>query len=309
MEQGSSNVLPYVRIGDAVEKSITSIKDRMNGVKYGLDTRWKKLNKVIGGGIQWENQYCLAGISGSGKSSIANMLETDLFDLNPTEQFIVLNFNFEMPSYRQITRKFSNIMKKTVSELNSVDTCLSSKTFLELQQVKENIKKYNIFYFDVPGDNGQIYDTIMHFYKSYGSKYKLLNIFDHTRLINRKGEKDEFEVVVNASKMGMELKKKIGCTNLFLSQLNGNIESEKRLTNPRLHYPIRTDLYGNDAMFQSCDSVFVAHRPKMLGIEFYGPNKIPTDDLVAFHVLKNREGDPGMIRMKDVLEYNTIEEM
>jgi uridine kinase len=48
------------------------------------------------GGIEPNVIISIAGISGSGKSSLANSLETDLIDLNPTEDIVVLSFNFEI---------------------------------------------------------------------------------------------------------------------------------------------------------------------------------------------------------------------
>ena len=50
------------------------------------------------GGIEPNAIYTIAGISGSGKSSFVNTLETDLVDLNTNEDIIVLSFSFEISS-------------------------------------------------------------------------------------------------------------------------------------------------------------------------------------------------------------------
>ena len=47
------------------------------------------------------------------------MLETDIIDLNPNENVIVLSFNFEMLSSRQVGRKLSYKLKRTTSQLYS----------------------------------------------------------------------------------------------------------------------------------------------------------------------------------------------
>lgn len=39
--------------------------------------------------------FTIAGISGSGKSSVANMLVMDLIDLNPDQDIVVLYFSLE----------------------------------------------------------------------------------------------------------------------------------------------------------------------------------------------------------------------
>ena len=54
------------------------------------------------GGIEPNTVYTIAGISGSGKSSMANLIQTDLIDLNPNEDIIVLTFSLEMVGFRQV---------------------------------------------------------------------------------------------------------------------------------------------------------------------------------------------------------------
>jgi len=119
------------------------------------------------GGIEPNTIYTIAGISGSGKSSFANSLETDLFDLNPNENFVVLSFNFEMLASRQVGRKLSYKMKKTTSELyhGNVDSeALNDDEFKTLVTNAEKIKQYPIYYVDCPGTVEEIRATIIDFY-------------------------------------------------------------------------------------------------------------------------------------------------
>ena len=53
------------------------------------------------GGIEPNAIYTFSGISGSGKSSLVNTLETDLIDLNPNRELVVLSFNFVLASRQQ----------------------------------------------------------------------------------------------------------------------------------------------------------------------------------------------------------------
>ena len=77
--------------------------------------------------------FTIAGISGSGKSSVANMLVMDLIDLNPDQDIVVLYFSLEMVDYRNVGRIISNKTKKTVSELySSIDT-LSDEDLLKAE--------------------------------------------------------------------------------------------------------------------------------------------------------------------------------
>ena len=96
MEANLNNALNYVHISSATDEALTYIDNRRKGVFYSLRTRWKKLNNTINGGFEPHSLVTIAGISGSGKSSFANSLETDLFDMNPNVDFAVLSFNMEI---------------------------------------------------------------------------------------------------------------------------------------------------------------------------------------------------------------------
>lgn len=90
------NILPYKSIIEPTEEIIKYISDRRSGASMSLKTRWDKFNKACMGGIEPNVIYTIAGISGSGKSSFANSLETDLFDLNKEVEFVVLSFSLEI---------------------------------------------------------------------------------------------------------------------------------------------------------------------------------------------------------------------
>jgi replicative DNA helicase len=90
------STLEYRHIGDAAKEIVTYIDDRRKGKVRSLRTRWPKFNRRCMGGIEPNTIYTIAGVSGSGKSSFVNSLETDLFDLNKTTDFVVLSFNWEM---------------------------------------------------------------------------------------------------------------------------------------------------------------------------------------------------------------------
>lgn len=96
MEQTSCKPLEYKNINKPTNEIINYINERRKGSISSLKTRWAKFNKQCMGGIEPNTIYTIAGISGSGKSSFINSLETDLFELNKDKEFIVLNFNMEI---------------------------------------------------------------------------------------------------------------------------------------------------------------------------------------------------------------------
>src|SRR4030042_5606704 len=112
-------MLPYRHISDAANDIVNYIHDRRSGKVKSLRTRWAKFNNQCMGGIEPNTIYTIAGRSGSGKSSFLSSLESDLFDLNPKEDFVVLSFNFEMLSSKQVGRKISYRLEKTTQQLYS----------------------------------------------------------------------------------------------------------------------------------------------------------------------------------------------
>ena len=108
MEQESFKTLPFKTIAEVTDESVRYIQARKDKTIVPLKTRWSKFNKVCCGGLEPNMILTIAGGSGSGKSAFANTLETDLIDLNTDQDIVILDFSFEMLSYRQIGRKLSN---------------------------------------------------------------------------------------------------------------------------------------------------------------------------------------------------------
>jgi len=99
MEMTLNKGLAYKHIKEPTKEILQYIDNRRKGVSKSLKTRWSKFNRQCMGGIEPNTIYTIAGISGSGKSSFINSLETDLFELNSKGNFVVLSFNFEIFTY------------------------------------------------------------------------------------------------------------------------------------------------------------------------------------------------------------------
>lgn len=311
MEQTFYNKsLIYKSIEIASDEAMDYIDQRRHFKLQSLMTKWPKFNNLCMGGIEPNVLYTIAGISGSGKSSFVNSLESDLFEQNPKANIAILNFSFEMLSSRQVGRKLSYKLSKTTKDLYSGDykNPLNDADFKRVEDSLQNIRNLPIYYVDTPGTVDQIRTTIRNFVTNEGKGKWVIIILDHTLLTKGRNSEAERTTLADLQRLFIEVKKYSRNTIIQLSQLNRNIEESDRIANQSMHYPMRKDIFGADSLFQASDYVLVIHRPEIIGIEAYGLGGLPVKDRIYVHFLKNREGSLGIIAFNNNLKYNRMDE-
>lgn len=307
MEQTSSKTLSFRHISTATSEAVEYIRKRKNHEIQSLATRWKKFNKSCMGGIEPNTIYTIVGISGSGKSSFVNTLETDLIDLNSNQDVIVLNFSFEMLSSRQVGRKISSKLRQTTAELYSANNELTDDLLDRVEQTSQQIKSYPIYYVDTPGTVEDIASTINYFYETKAKDKKFVIILDHTLLVEGQNRESALQVISELQKLFIKVKKLPSTTIIQLSQMNRNIENPERINNPSMHYPMRSDISSADTIFHASDYVICIHRPELLNIQQYGPSRLLVKNKVYLHILKNRDaGECAILEFDNDLKYNNL---
>lgn len=294
-------------MSEVAQEAIEYIGGRRSHSISSLKTRWVKFNKQCMGGIEPNVVMTIAGISGSGKSSFANLIQTDLIDLNPNDEVVVLTFSLEMVGFRQVGRTLSNKLRKTTSTLYSSETDLDDNTFRQVIAVSNQLKEYPIYFVDDPGTPTQVRDIIYAFYNQYvkdtGKHFVI--IYDHALLTKQVGS--IIETISELERVFIQAKKLPLTSIIQIAQMNRNIEQSERINNALSHYPMRSDISSSDAIFQASDYVLVIHRPEILNILEYGPNHLPTQNKVYIHMLKNRDaGKPCILEFENDLAYNNI---
>lgn len=307
MEQMSSKTLSFRHISTATNEAVEYIRKRKNHEIQSLRTRWNKFNKSCMGGIEPNTIYTIVGISGSGKSSFVNTLETDLIDLNSNQDVIVLNFSFEMLSSRQVGRKISSKLRQTTAELYSANNELTDDLLDRVEQTSQQIKSYPIYYVDTPGTVEDIASTINYFYETKAKDKKFVIILDHTLLVEGQNRESALQVISELQKLFIKVKKLPNTAIIQLSQMNRNIENPERINNPSMHYPMRSDISSADTIFHASDYVICIHRPELLNIQQYGPNRLLVKNKVYLHILKNRDaGECTILEFDNDLKYNNL---
>lgn len=305
MEQRLSNLIRPMSV--VANEAVRYIAGRRNNEIVSLKTRWSKFNKQCMGGIEPNTVLTIAGISGSGKSSFANLITTDVIDLNPQENIIVLNFSLEMVGFRQVGRTLSNKLRRTTSTLYSSEKSLDDETFRKVISVTNQLKEYPIYFVDSPTTPTQVESIIYEFYNTYvkGTNKHFLIIYDHALLTKQVGS--ILETISELERVFIQIKKLPMTSVIQLAQMNRNIEAPERINNPMSHYPMRSDLSSSDAIFQASDYVCVIHRPEILNIQEYGKSKLSTTNKVYIHMLKNRDaGKPCILQFENDLAYNNL---
>lgn len=296
--------ISYKTIAQAADESVAYIRARKDHTIVPLKTRWRKFNKVCCGGIEPNMIITIAGISGSGKSSIVNAIETDLIECNPTQDVVVLDFSFEMVSFRSVTRKLSYRLKRTTSELYSAYDSIDDSTMQMVEEEANKLKKYQIYYVDTPCTVEAIEKTIDYFHNNIAKGKWLIVILDHALLVEGDSERG---TIVDLQKMFIRKKKLSNTSIIQLSQMNRNIEQPERINNPALHFPLRSDLAASDALFHASDYVIAINRPELLNLQSYGIRHLPVRNKVYLHFLKVRDaGEPCILEFENDLKYGNL---
>lgn len=330
MEKTSFKSLAIKQMPEIVNDAIKFIESRQKGLEPSLKVKSKKINDTFLDGFDWGRIATVAGMSGAGKSTLVRQWLTEITEIN--EQPIeVLSFQFEMMSTDEVARDVATKVDKTVKEIYSAGTALSEA---DLKKVKEELTKLSEYNFNIVDNRGtvrEIKDTITNFVetkKLADSKKGLIITIDNSLLVKREDGQGEKDCIDELMFTLVEIKKylaSIGVKTLIflISQLNRNIESVERVTNPKLHYPNKNDLFGASSVYNASDYVIITHKPCIIdGLgNWYGPSRKgwpqglpvfnpsnPAQPMIYFHIIKERFGNPSIIAMLDDLKIGKISE-
>ena len=296
--------IPWVHINEHAKDALNYIDGRRNGIIKSLLTPWTTLNNELLNGLEWRSVVMLCGNSGAGKTAISDQITDESFKLNPTQDYAVLKLQFEMLGRSAVMRNISGGVGKDLKTLSSAFSPISDEDYEEIKSYVTDFTTNNdIYIIDVPLNVVLIEKAIADF-AAFIKKPFIIQL-DHTMLVERSVEADEWGVIRNLGKLLIKTKKLYDIIWLVLNQFNSEFEKDDRQKPNQLSaYPMKKDIYGGGLGYAASDCVMALNKPSMylpLG-SYYGPKAnqlVVTDKLLVIHVLKNRVGESNGLLIFD----------
>ena len=298
----------YQAFNDALKYML----DRQSGKEKSIQTPWPKFNDAVTDGLEWNTLTVIGGRPGSGKTLIKDQIIRESFVLNPAEEYIVLEFQFEMVGRTTALREFSSLNGKTYKELCSAGTKLTQDTFDKCHIYAKDRIKSPVDQITTPMTVNQMRDQVDIYMNMHQGKKTIITL-DHSILVKRAPyQNNRLDMLFELGEFFTEMKRTYPCMFICLSQLNRNIDNPERATNGKYgNYVLESDIFGSDAMLQHADTLIGINRPAKQKIRYYGPDRYIIEDerTLVLHFLKARNGDTRMSFFKAEFERMQISEM
>jgi replicative DNA helicase len=294
----------YVEI---LEEGLQYIEDRRLGKIKSFKLPWDGLNKMGVGGLEWGSMLTIGARPGAGKTMFVSQILRESKLLNPTQDFNVLEFQFEMGPKQTAARDF---VAQTALDYNQVLSTHKQVDEFSIKMMKQYVDEQKNFQsfgsyrtqINTALTVRKMEEAVHTAYNGLGGKPLIITI-DHSWLIKKdKDEKEKITTLYNTVEMLMHLKNKLPIIVIMITQLNRSIdEPVRKMPGTIGNYPTSSDIFGGDALMQGSDMVVVLNRPFKVDIESYGRKEYPckTDDIFT-HILKSRNSadDTNLIFMK-----------
>jgi replicative DNA helicase len=316
----------YVLVSEAFNQAFDIIKDIMDGKLIPLKTSVNKENEMLRGLLP-ADQLVIAARSGVGKTSKAIALIDDFFneELNPhyAKRLVLLYDSWELSGWRSAVKLLSLRSKLTAGEILNWDEKLTMEQFEHLKTLSERYVG-KLFYIRDYSDN--VDEWMLRKQKAAKQfpfpEYQIVNLIDHARLVTAENNESEERLLSNLMKASVRQRKRGNQINVFLSQMNRNIENTtKDRTDIGNQLPVSSDIFGSDAIFQCSEFVIALHRPGFYNLTEFklshsqryktGLSQIGENDdtLLVEVVLKNRNGETGIMLLEHDVKYNEFRDI
>lgn len=304
----------------AYTESLVYISGRKNKQILSIKTPWERFNDATTDGIEWNSLTVIGGRPGAGKTLIKDQIIREAFALNKTQNFRVLEFQFEMLARTSVIREYSSVIERSYKYLCSAEGEISEADLKRCYEYAKSRAGLPIDIVEIPITVDEIKEQIIKYMEEHSVKNtdgtvtytKTIITLDHSLLVKKATfEKDKYEMLYNLGEMLTELKRAYPIAFIILSQLNRNIDNPERSKNGQYgNYILESDIFGADALLQHADTLIGVNRPAKQKIRYYGPDKFIIEDekVLVMHFLKCRNGDTRLSFFRAMFEKMRIEE-
>jgi replicative DNA helicase len=296
----------------AFNEALKYMNKRRSGEEKSIYTPWPKFNDATTDGLEWNTLTVIGGRPGSGKTLIKDQIIRESFDLNPNDDFRVLEFQFEMVGRTSAIREFSSLTGKTYKELCSAGSTISTDIINECHQYAKERVKNPVDIISRPMTVNQMREQVDVYMDHHKGKKTIITL-DHTILVKRAPyQNNRLDMLFELGEFFTQCKRDYPCMFIALSQLNRNIDNPERAIDGKYgNYVLESDIFGSDAMLQHADTLIGINRPAKQKIRYYGPDRymIKDDRTLVLHFLKARNGDARMSFFQAEFERMQIAEM
>jgi replicative DNA helicase len=303
---------------DVIDETLEYVVARKEGRIKSLRTGFKKLDKSMIDGIEWNSTMTIGGRPSVGKSAYSDCIIEGCFthnlDENGLPDFELLDFNWELSARVMMLRRLSAAMKQTYKHIISADG--NELTDDEMQQIMDILmERYGnlpVTFCEEPLSVKEFVDTVKRFCDSRKGKNVLIRV-DHTLLTRQSAsEASQVQMLLNLLMESNNLKKQYPIIFMFLTQINRDIEERQEDGTDRA-FPRQGDVYGGDASAMFSETILLLNKPSKYGITYYGnrPNGLTVEQNDIFaHMVKNRNAEGDLIlNYKENFKHMSIKEV
>jgi len=297
---------------ESFNEALKYMQKRQQGLEKSIYTPWPKFNDATTDGLEWNTLTVIGGRPGSGKTLIKDQIIRESFELNPNDDFRILEFQFEMVGRTSALREFSSFTGKTYKQLCSAGSKISTDIINSCHQYAKERVKNPVDIISRPMTVNQMREQIDMYMDEHKGTRTIITL-DHTILVKRAPyQNNRLDMLFELGEFFTQCKRDYPCLFIALSQLNRNIDNPDRAIDGKYgNYVLESDIFGSDAMLQHADTLIGINRPAKQKIRYYGPDRyiIKDDRTLVLHFLKARNGDARMSFFKGEFEKMQIVEM
>lgn len=293
----------FRHIGEVADETKIYLEKRRKGLIKSCKTGFKKLDRVLLGGIEYGSVITIGGRPSVGKTAYSSAIIRGILQNNDNSDLEILDFNWEMSGRSLVIRDLSAEIRDSYGNIISADeeNKVSDEKMEKISQVLDNFHKYPWYLEEDPKSTKEFEDIISRRVKEDPKKKRIVRI-DHTILAKQSAnEASQVAMLQNLLAVCVKLKKQSDIIFIILTQMVREFE-DRQLDGTNDSFPRRSDVYGGDAASQSSDILILLNRPASYGISYYGkrPNgKMVTENDLFAHVVKSRNSSPD-----NILSYN-----